>query len=74
MNKIFKINLLMFLILAFIGCKNKLEDKNLNILWLVAEDLSPNYLSAYGDLTSPTPNLDKLASEGVVYDLSLIHI
>jgi len=68
MNKIFKINLLMFLILAFIGCKNKFEDKTLNILWLVAEDLSPNYLSAYGDLTSPTPNLDKLASEGVVYD------
>lgn len=38
-----------------------------NILWLVAEDLSP-YIAAYGDRTVATPNLDRLASEGVVYD------
>ena len=38
-----------------------------NILWLVAEDLSP-YLAAYGDSTVSTPNLDWLAAGGVVYD------
>ncbi|WP_221898707.1 sulfatase [Robiginitalea sp. SC105] len=37
-----------------------------NILWLVAEDLSP-YIAAYGDSTVPTPNLDRLAAEGVRY-------
>lgn len=35
-----------------------------NILWLVCEDISP-YLGCYGDTRAQTPNLDKLASEGV---------
>lgn len=38
-----------------------------NILWLVAEDLSP-VLPAYGDSTIETVILDRLAAEGVVYD------
>lgn len=38
-----------------------------NILWLSVEDMSP-WIGAYGDSTVPTPNLDRLASEGVVYD------
>ena len=37
-----------------------------NILWLVAEDLSP-YLASFGDPTVSTPNLDRLAAEGVRY-------
>jgi hypothetical protein len=52
-----KFNLILFLIFTIFGCENNLEDKPLNILWLVAEDLSPDYLSPYGDLTAPTPNL-----------------
>ncbi len=35
-----------------------------NILWLVTEDISP-YLACYGDSTASTPNLDRLAREGV---------
>ena len=35
-----------------------------NILWLVAEDLGP-YLAGFGDPTVSTPNLDRLAAEGV---------
>jgi len=38
-----------------------------NILWLVAEDLSPN-IPSFGDSTIITPTLDKLASSGVCYD------
>ncbi len=38
-----------------------------NILWLVAEDMSPT-IPAYGDSTIVTPVLDRLAEEGVVYD------
>jgi len=38
-----------------------------NIVWLTAEDMSP-WIRAYGDATVPTPHLDRLASEGVVYD------
>jgi arylsulfatase A-like enzyme len=37
-----------------------------NILWLTAEDLSPN-LGCYGDTYARTPNLDALAREGVLY-------
>lgn len=37
-----------------------------NILWLVAEDLSP-FLPMYGDSAVATPHLSRLAAEGVVY-------
>ncbi len=37
-----------------------------NILWLVAEDMSPT-IPAYGDSTIQTPNLDRLFNEGVRY-------
>jgi arylsulfatase A-like enzyme len=37
-----------------------------NIVWLVAEDLGP-YLPPFGDSTIQTPNLSRLADEGVRY-------
>ena len=37
-----------------------------NILWLVAEDLGP-ILPPYGDRTVATPNLSRLAAEGIRY-------
>ncbi len=37
-----------------------------NILWLSVEDMSPR-LGSYGDNTVPTPNIDRLAKEGVRY-------
>ena len=37
-----------------------------NILWLVSEDNDP-LLGCYGDKFARTPNLDKLAGEGVLY-------
>ena len=65
----------LFLIVALIfsSCKTneeKIEAKILkqpNILWIVTEDISPT-LSFYGDNTAKTPNLDKLASESLIYD------
>jgi N-sulfoglucosamine sulfohydrolase len=38
-----------------------------NILWISCEDLSPHF-DFYGDKTVKTPNLSRLAGEGVVYD------
>ena len=40
--------------------------KPLNILWLTVEDMSP-WLGCYGDKTAPTPNVDRLAREGIRY-------
>lgn len=37
-----------------------------NILWIVSEDNSP-FLGCYGDKFATTPNLDKLAKQGVLY-------
>ena len=51
----------------------KENDKRPNILWIVTEDINDD-LGCYGDKYSYTPNLDKLASEGIrftnVYDHS----
>jgi N-sulfoglucosamine sulfohydrolase len=38
-----------------------------NILWLIAEDMGPA-LSCYGQKNVSTPNLDRLAQEGVRYE------
>jgi len=38
-----------------------------NIVWLVSEDNCP-YIGVYGDKIAHTPNIDKLARSGVVYD------
>lgn len=43
------------------------EDNRPNIIWLVAEDLSPRF-SFYGDSTALTPSLDQLAARGIIYD------
>jgi arylsulfatase A-like enzyme len=40
--------------------------KQPNILWISTEDLSPR-LGCYGDPLAKTPNLDKLASQGIRY-------
>lgn len=37
-----------------------------NILWIVAEDVSP-WVPAFGDNTVATPNMQRLAQEGVVF-------
>ena len=42
------------------------ENKPPNILWLIAEDMGP-YIPPFGDSTIATPNLSRLASEGVRY-------
>jgi N-sulfoglucosamine sulfohydrolase len=65
---------LLFIILLFFGvsCQNEqIEIPNQtatppNILWLVAEDMSP-YIPSFGDSTIQTPNLSRLAAEGIRY-------
>ena len=42
------------------------KDRSPNILWIIAEDLSPD-LGCYGNTIVKTPNIDKLAAEGASY-------
>ncbi|MFT6880476.1 MAG: N-sulfoglucosamine sulfohydrolase [Psychromonas sp.] len=64
------ISLLALPFVTLFGCKSAPteEVETLpNILWISAEDLSPR-MAAYGDSTINTPNLNRLANEGIVYD------
>ena len=56
---------ILLLILLGVCCKPA-ELPKPNILWIVSEDNSP-FLGAYGDTFATTPNLDKLASKGIIY-------
>ncbi len=65
-NKQFFFTIVSFL---FVSCNSSSylnEKKGPNIIWLVAEDLGP-YIPSFGDSTVSTPNLDRLAREGVCY-------
>ena len=44
--------------------------KRPNILWIVSEDNDP-FLGCYGDKNATTPNIDRLAKEGIVYENAL---
>ena len=47
--------------------KGQLGEGHPNVLLITADDLGP-YLGCYGDKQARTPNLDKLASEGVRFE------
>ncbi|NIA31445.1 MAG: sulfatase-like hydrolase/transferase [Actinobacteria bacterium] len=39
-----------------------------NILWITSEDNSPTYVGCYGNKFAATPNIDRLAAEGILYE------
>ncbi len=47
---------------------NSADQHRPNILWIVSEDNSASYLGCYDNKMATTPNLDKLASEGILYE------
>ncbi len=53
-----------------LGCKSQnmfaVKKPQPNVLWLIAEDLSPD-LGCYGNKLVKTPNLDKLAAGGTMF-------
>ncbi|RTE54168.1 sulfatase [Arenibacter aquaticus] len=49
--------------------KKEMTDNRPNILWITIEDWSPD-LSCYGTKGIYTPNVDKLAEEGIRYNLA----
>ncbi len=63
----------LYLILIGIGACNtktntKIEKVPPNIIWLVAEDQSPDFFPMYGDSTISLPSLATLATDGIVFD------
>ena len=68
------ISLLSLLFILLSSCVQKSNttgspNRNLpNIIWLVAEDQSPDWFPMYGDSTMALPHLQALANDGVVFD------
>jgi N-sulfoglucosamine sulfohydrolase len=58
---------------ALASCQGKKDStsddlpERLNILWITCEDMSPR-LGCYGDPIVRTPNIDKLASDGILFN------
>jgi len=57
----------LLLIFSYAGSQAQQQNDRPNILWIVSEDNSP-LIGAYGDAFATTPNIDRLASEGVLYE------
>ena len=55
------------LVLLFICCSTDNQPKNLkpNIIYILADDLGYGDLGCYGQKTTQTPEIDKMASEGI---------
>jgi len=67
-NLIFSLITAVILFLAA-GCSQQQKSKTTerpNIVWIVTEDMNP-ILGCYGDKVAKTPNIDKLAETGVVF-------
>lgn len=56
--------LIITLALAFLSIGYSKEAPRPNILWIVVDDMSPNF-SCYGETTITTPAVDQLAAEGL---------
>lgn len=61
----FKIKYLLFLSILLVSSA-KASDK-LNVLFIISDDLTATAISSYENKACFTPNIDKLASEGVMY-------
>ncbi len=66
-------NIFLLILLSFClpACQSGISPEEVlppNIIWLVAEDQSPQFFPMYGDSTIALPNLSQLAQDGVVFN------
>ncbi len=61
------------LVLAVAGLRSAHSAERPNILFILADDQSHETLSCYGNAVRQTPNLDRLAKEGIVLDDAAPH-
>ena len=64
--KLFKYLFLLTLAVIIIGAKSIEPSTKYNVLFIVADDLNCS-IGAYGDSLAKTPNLDRLAKEGLIF-------
>ena len=54
------------MIFVLLSVSLKADDSRPNILWIIAEDMSPD-LGCYGNQVVTTPNIDGLAEKGMKF-------
>ena len=64
------LTLLASLLLASL-CAAGESTKKPNILWLIAEDMSPHF-GCYGEKSIQTPHVDKLAADGLLFEHAFV--
>ncbi len=59
-----------FIVIGILNTASSLaaDSKIKNVLFLISDDLKASVLGSYGDTICKTPNIDRLASQGVVFD------
>ncbi|PWH83276.1 sulfatase [Algibacter marinivivus] len=76
-----KLNIIVVCALVLFSCKNTKKDQALNsastsettrpnVIYIMADDLTTQAISAYGGIykdIAPTPNIDRIASEGMLF-------
>jgi len=78
-SNINKIAFAAIILIIFTGCGEKTEktksSKKPNIIYIMADDLTTQAISAYGGIykdIAPTPNIDKIAQEGMLFQDVLV--
>ena len=54
--------------MAMMGCTSEAESERPNIIFIFTDDHSAEAISAYGSVINTTPNMDRLAREGMRFD------
>ena len=65
--KLLKLSFLTLLFISITGSKPSRQSNKMNVLFIIADDLNCA-LGAYGDPLAITPNIDKLAKQGLVFN------
>src|SRR5690242_1401446 len=60
------------LLLSVSPCRAEAPKRPPNIVWIVGEDMGPE-LGSYGDANAITPNMDRLATQGVRFTHCFTH-
>ncbi|QZT35863.1 sulfatase-like hydrolase/transferase [Halosquirtibacter xylanolyticus] len=62
-----KITLLLLCIILH-GCKQRTTNDRPNIVWIVSEDNSAHFMNLYASNGVATPNIEKLANKGILFE------
>ncbi len=54
-------------LLSLLWTMNLFAAKQANIIFILADDVSPDMYGFYGNKNAKTPNLDRIAQEGVMF-------